>query len=145
MQPWIPLALLPYPKARKVLGVMQPTRGKMTAAQYEGLAREKVVKLIKEDPNAPRTIEAQVDLPAHQLNDPESPEAIYQDLKELISEMWRGPEHALIMHLRHKGDLDRVKDALLLDQEEKSSPETFQKELEGLTLVEFLELARPPM
>ena len=135
-QPWVPKELLPYSRARKVLGVM--VAGEPTADQYLNLARRKVVDLIAKAPDL-YPIETFLNLPLNHLNDPTDPEVVYQDLEDLAPE-WRIPIHDLSMHLQGKGTLQEVKGSLNLAGESKELG-NFRKELENLTLEEFLELA----
>jgi hypothetical protein len=136
-KPWLPKELIQYERARKVLGVL--AKGKPDAKMYRALFRKKVIDLISKAPDL-YPIETELNLPLNYLNDPSDPEVVFLDLEDL-AEGWRRPAHDLIMYLRGAAPVEDVAADLNLQAEEKAKPKDFRKELEDLTLAEFLHLA----
>ena len=139
LKPWVPTQLLKYQRARKVLGVMCPREPNYQ--DYQALHREKVERLVAKAPNL-EPIATYLNLPLSNLNNPKNPRAVYQDLEDQAPE-WRRPVHDLIMFLKNgqKEDLQDIFEVLNLAKDKEPKEMSFQKELESLTLEEFLYLA----
>jgi hypothetical protein len=144
---WLLEDLKPWPVARKALGLVLSLPEENPLKWYNLLYREKVLKLLQ---NALKSREdwrevvetyllagAKLD---HML--PAKPKA--KDLLDALEAVngWQSPRLALSLYLQKRGPLQAVKDSLGLVDEyrEPVSDLQFLKELNELSLAEFLEL-----
>jgi hypothetical protein len=146
---WCPKGLMQYNRARQVLGVFLP-EGKEedpSPEKYSLLYDQKVEALIQQDPDWLETLETELETRAwYYLRKTDPIETITANMK--LDSRWTHPRSAVMSFLGNQRTLDHVKDYLAIDQESEKSlvgREAFRKELEELTLTEFLELAIVPM
>jgi hypothetical protein len=137
MGAWILEELRDYPRARKVLGLPVPQSLEVTGENYRTLYYRKMMGLIarwRGDPNG--LLESFI---------PNWESVPRKDLRFNLEERsgpWKRPMLVMMSYLKGKGSLEKVKTAIDLvgDRKDPVTDQEFQKELDSLSLEEFLEL-----
>jgi hypothetical protein len=146
-EPWLPPELEGSEWARKVLGVLLKYPDEPNAEGYLDLHDEKVLEMLRQAPvrekdNPQNLLEDLLPEEWERLGEKASPEQILEAMK-VNAPGWQRQRRLLAKYLDQELSLSQLREELGLDDEYKSlvSRSEFKKELEELTLREFLELA----
>jgi hypothetical protein len=147
---WCPRRLRAYPRIRKVLAVLLPEGQSHppTPEQYLNLHDQKVIALLKKDPDWRGTLEMYLEPSAwYELKgDEKNLEDVLLSMKE--DARWWGSRSLVAQYLRKRLTLEQLKNHLGIDQDDEVTSVSevgLSKEARTLNLAEFLELAIPPM
>ncbi len=135
-QPWLPSELRGYETARKVLGLL--VSPKFKEENYQAQYEDKILELIKQGNENPQEVLNDLLPRGFEINKGEKPESTLARMYQ--ESAWMRPDILFTSYLRKTLTLKQLMESLGLTQKETVTKEQFRKELEELTLREFLEL-----